>query len=108
MLMRLFCRIEGIVEIIAGGGYTGTLIDWAETMFGYNVEIVKRSDQKAFPEGVQGPAQTLVVERTLAWLSWSRRLSKDYELRHTSSEAMIHIAFAHQLLRRNTWFLDRF
>jgi transposase len=41
-----------------------------------------------------------IVERTLAWLNWSRRLSKDYELRHTSAEAMIYIAFAHMLLRR--------
>jgi transposase len=36
-----------------------------------------------------------IVERTLAWLSWSRRLSKDYELRYTSAETMIYVAFAH-------------
>jgi len=42
-----------------------------------------------------------IVERTFAWLNWSRRLSKDYELRHTSAESMIHIAFAHMLLRRS-------
>jgi transposase len=40
-----------------------------------------------------------IVERTFAWLNWSRRLSKDYELRHTSAETMIYIAFAHQLVR---------
>jgi len=41
-----------------------------------------------------------IVERTFAWLAWSRRLSKDYELHPTSAETMIHIAFAHLLLRR--------
>jgi hypothetical protein len=30
----------------------------------------------------------------------SPRRSKDYELRHTSAETIIHIAFAHQMLRR--------
>jgi len=42
-----------------------------------------------------------IVERTFASLNWSRRLSKDYERCHTSAETMIHIAFAHQLLRRH-------
>ncbi len=65
-------------------------------MFGYAVNIVKRSDQKGF----QVLPKRWIVERTFAWLNWSRRLSKDYELRHTSAETMIHIAFAHQLLRR--------
>ena len=98
VLIRLFCRIKGIVKIFADGGYTGTLIDWAEKMFGYTVEIVKRSDQKEF----KVLPKRWIVERTFAWLNWSRRLSKDYELSHSSAETMIHVAFAHQLLRRYT------
>jgi hypothetical protein len=35
-----------------------------------------------------------IVERTFAWLNWSRRFSKDYELRPSSAETMIYIAFA--------------
>jgi transposase len=98
VLIRLFCRFQGITKIFADGGYAGTLIDWAEKMFGYTVEIVKRSDVKGF----QVLPKRWIVERTFAWLNWSRRLSKDYELRYTSAETMIHIAFAHQLLRRIT------
>ena len=98
VLIRLFCRFQGIVKIFADGGYTGTLIDWAEEMFGYTVEIVKRSDQKEF----KVLPKRWIVERTFAWLNWSRRLSKDYELSHSSAETMIHVAFAHQLLRRYT------
>jgi transposase len=96
VLMRLFCRFDTITTIFADGGYTGKLIDWAKEMFGYSVEIVKRNEQHLF----QVLPKRWIVERTFAWLNWSRRLSKDYELRHTSAEAMIYIAFAHMLLRR--------
>src|ERR1035441_2437314 len=96
VLMRLFCRFDTITTVFADGGYTGTLIEWAKEMFGYTLKIVKRSDQKSF----QVLPKRWIVERTFAWLNCSRRLSKDYELRHNSAETMIHIAFAHQLLRR--------
>jgi hypothetical protein len=35
-----------------------------------------------------------VAERTLVWLNWSRRLSKDYELLYTTAKTMILVAFA--------------
>jgi len=41
-----------------------------------------------------------VVERTFAWLSQYRRLSKDYEGSVSSSEAMIQIALIRLMLRR--------
>jgi hypothetical protein len=41
--MRLFCRFDTVVKVFADGGYTGTLIDWAKAMFGYDVEVVKRN-----------------------------------------------------------------
>jgi putative transposase len=40
-----------------------------------------------------------IVERTFAWLNWSRRLSKDYEeLPHVSE--MIYIAMIQFMLKR--------
>jgi len=96
VLMRLFCRIDSIATVFVDGGYTGKLIGWAKEMFGYKVEVVKRNELHKF----QVLPKRWIVERTFAWLGWSRRLSKDYELRHTSAETMIHIAFAHLLLRR--------
>ncbi len=96
VLMRLFCRIDTISTVFADGGYTGTLIEWAKAMFGYTVEIVKRNEQHLF----RVLPKRWIVERTFAWLNWSRRLSKDYQLRHDSAETMIYIAFVHQLLRR--------
>jgi transposase len=98
VLMRLFCRFDTITTVFADGGYMGKLIDWAKEMFGYKVKVVKRKQQHLF----QVLPKRWIVERTFAWLNWSRRLSKDYELRHTSAETIIHIAFAHLLLRRST------
>ena len=96
VLMRLFCRFDTITKIFVDGGYTGTLIEWAQQMFGYTVEVVKRTEQHLF----QVLPKRWIVERSLAWLNWSRRLSKDYELLHTTAETMICVAFAHLQLRR--------
>ena len=41
-----------------------------------------------------------VVERTFAWLSCQRRLSKDYEYLPESSEAFIYIAMIRIMTRR--------
>ena len=43
-----------------------------------------------------------VVERTFAWLSQARRLSKDYERLPETSEAMIYGAMSRLMLRRLT------
>jgi transposase len=96
-MMRLFCRFDSISMVFADGGYTGMLIEWAEEMFGYRVEVVKRNEQHKF----RVLHKLWIVERSFAWLNLSRRLSKDYELRHTSTESMTYIAFTHQLLRRS-------
>jgi transposase len=84
VLMRLFCRFDTLSTVLVDAGYTGKLIDWAKQMADYKVEVVKRSDQhtsKVLPK-------RWIVERTFSWLNWSRRLSKDYELRHASTETM--------------------
>ncbi len=72
VLMRLFCLFATIQTVFVDGGYTGTLIDWAKQMFGYTVEVVKRTDQHLF----KVLPKRWIVERTFAWLNWSRRLSK--------------------------------
>ena len=40
-----------------------------------------------------------VVERTLAWLGHSRRLSKDYEILSASEETMVKISHIHTLVK---------
>jgi putative transposase len=61
------------------------------------LEIVKR------PEGTKGfrrLPKRWMVERTFAWLARYRRLSKDYEYLTQTSEAMIHAAMIHLMIRR--------
>ena len=41
-----------------------------------------------------------VIERTFAWLSQHRRLSKDYEEHVTSSKAMLYIVMIRLMVRR--------
>jgi putative transposase len=56
------------------------------------------------PPGAEGFVrlpQRSVVERTIAWLGRSRRLSKDYERKTESSEAMILASMTHLMLRRS-------
>jgi putative transposase len=96
VLMRLFCRFDAITKVFADGGYTGKLIEWAKEMFGYDVEVVKRNELHTF----KVLPKRWIVERSFAWMGWSRRLSKDYEIKPSSSEAMIWISFSHTLLKR--------
>lgn len=61
------------------------------------LEIVKRSDAA---KGFEVLPHRWIVERTFAWLSKYRRLSKDYEEKPETSEAWIHIAMIHLMVRR--------
>jgi putative transposase len=52
------------------------------------------------PPGFRVLPRRWVVERTFAWQSQNRRLSKDYERLCPTSEALIHIAMIRLMLRR--------
>ncbi|MDP9373024.1 MAG: IS5 family transposase [Chloroflexota bacterium] len=81
----------------ADGGYRGKLLAWVQEHCGWLLQIVKRNDDV---QGFQVLPKRWIVERTFAWLSRYRRLSKDYEYRTASSEAMITIAMIHLMLVR--------
>lgn len=93
--------------------------DWVQKTLGWRVEIVRRPRKPAPPEEVlmawakqwakegvtvdwqellppRGFHQVLprrwVVERTFAWISHNRRMSKDYERLAATSEAFIYVA----------------
>jgi putative transposase len=83
--------------IWADGAYRGELVEWVRTFLGWVLEIVKRpKDQKGF---VVLPRRW-VVERTIGWLGRYRRLSKDYEERPGSEEAIILIAMINLMVHR--------
>jgi putative transposase len=73
------------------------LPEWVDGHGRYRLEIVSR------PDGSKGfvlLARRWVVERTFGWLGRYRRLSKDYERRNDSSEAMVKLASIHLMLQR--------
>jgi putative transposase len=73
------------------------LYAWMQDNVAYELEVVNRiSEQKGF---VVLPRRW-VVERTIAWLNRARRLSKDYERRTDTSEAMTKISMVHLMIHR--------
>jgi transposase len=77
--------------------YRGAFVEWMREDYAIDVEVVKRADDQV---GFVVLPKRWVVERTLAWLSRSRRLSKDYERLAECSESMIYIASIHLMLQR--------
>ena len=99
--------------------------DWVEKTLGWTAEIV-RKPRKPAPEEVlmawakqwakEGAAvdwrkllppqgfvvlpRRWVVERTFAWISQNRRMSKDYERLAATSEAFIYVAMTRLMVRR--------
>jgi len=77
--------------------YRGRLLRWVEETLWFRLDLVlRRADQRGF---VVQPKRW-IVERTFAWLTQCRRLSKDYEVLPASSVAMIYIAMTRLMVRR--------
>ncbi len=78
------------------------MLVWALHHLRLVLEVVKRPpEQKGFavlPR--RAPSGQGVVERTFAWLSNHRRLSKEYERLMPTSETFIYIAMMRLMLRR--------
>jgi putative transposase len=98
------------------GGYKAGFDEWVQSTLGWSVEIVKHPPK---PRGVWAPADAVldwskilppsgfrilprrwVVERTFAWLSTNRRLSKEYERLPQTTETIIYIASSRLMLKR--------
>ena len=97
VLAHLVGKFPRLTLIWADGGYSGKLIDWVKALAEWTLEIVKRSDDV---HTFQVLPKRWIVERTFAWLGKYRRLSKDYEAKTETSEAMIYCAMIHLMLRR--------
>jgi len=90
--------------------------EWAKAELGWDVEIVEHpwsglrgvwvpqgvevDWEKIRPSGFHVLPHRWIVERTFAWLSTWRRLSKDYEVLPSSEEAWIYLAMIRIMLRR--------
>ena len=107
------------VWLDAGYNGQGKGKDWIEQTFGWTAQIVAhpRRPSKVWifddlpddqidwskylpPPGFRVLPRRWVVERTFAWQTQNRRLSKDYERLCATSEALIYLAMIRLMLRR--------
>ena len=115
VLAGLHPQFPRLHHLWADQGYTGGLLEWIEHELGWSIEIVGRSPRRGFqvtPEGVFQQVSLLarfeplprrwVVERTLAWTSHHRRMSKDYERLPATSETLVYLTGIRLLLGRLT------
>jgi len=97
----LFARLGGsckkLRRIWVDGTYRGKLLSWVVDHCWFLLQPVLRTDEM---KGFVVLPRRWVVERTFAWLTQCRRLSKDYEELPASSEAMIYIAMTRLMIRR--------
>jgi putative transposase len=96
-LLKLLGNYPLLTLILADGGYRGELIAWVKAKLGMELEIVKRNDDV---KGFEVLPWRWIVERTLAWISRSRRMSKDYERFPKTTESWIHLAMISLMLKR--------
>ena len=97
VLTRLLGRFPRLQLIWADGAYGGKLVEWARTVGGWTLELVRRPAQQ---HTFQVLPRRWVVERTFGWLNLQRRLSKDYEALCETTETWIYIAMTGLTLRR--------
>jgi transposase len=71
--------------------------DWVARRFRFVLQVVLRSQEQS---GFAVLPRRWVVQRTFSWLSFNRRLSKDYQVLSDTSKAMIYIAMTRLMLRR--------
>ena len=97
VLAKLLGRFLRLQIIWTDAAYAGRLIEWAWATGGWLLQVVRRSPDSHRFEVLP---RRWVVERTLAWLSRCRRLSKDYEELPETGETWVHIAMVHLMLKR--------
>ena len=93
--------VKRLKKLWVDGGYRGDVLKaWVAALkqsHKINLEVVEKEGP-----GFSVLTRRWVVERTLAWLLNYRRHAKDYEGVPRNSEALIHIAMIHLLLKRQT------
>lgn len=117
LLALLKGRLPRLKLIWADSAYRkGGFVAWVKKTLGWKVEIVEHpwsglrgvwapegmevDWEKIRPKGFHVLKWRWIVERTFAWLSMWRRLSKDYEVLPESEEAWISVAMIHLMVRR--------
>ena len=117
LLTALIGSLPRLQVIWGDSGYAGEPFErWVQQYLGVRFEIVKHpwtglrgvwapegatiDWDKIMPRGFHVLPRRWVVERTNAWISGCRRLSRDFEGLCASSESLIYIAMSKLMLTR--------
>jgi hypothetical protein len=117
LLIALVGHLPRLQVIWADSGYEGPFEDWVKThLGGVRLEIVKHpwtglrgvwakegaeiDWDTIMPKGFHVLPRRWVIERTNAWITHCRRLSRDFEGTHSSSESLIYLAMSKLMVSR--------
>lgn len=124
VLQAAWATQRDFCHLFIDGGYKRQFEEWVKETLGWSVQVMQRPDANF--RGIWWPndrpmpddlAEELlkktrghrsfvviprrwVVERTFAWLSFNRRLNRDYELLPETSETLIYTAMIRLMVRR--------
>ncbi|MBK7002244.1 MAG: transposase [Rhodoferax sp.] len=87
-------RFALISVLFADLGYQRPFIEYVKKTFGIEVEVTKKESE------FKVSRKRWVVERTFAWITRQRRMTRDYERTIESSESMIYISMVRIMLKQ--------
>jgi transposase len=98
LLAGLAFFVPRLKKIWADAAYRGhELAAWCKEVGDWDLEVVEREPGM---HGFKVQPRRWIVERTLAWISRNRRMSKDYERKVQTSETLIQVAMIRLLVTR--------
>jgi transposase len=103
-----FPRLE---HLWADAGYRGAALrEWITERLGLSLEIVQRRrrwmwvpndvEPEPLPVGFEVIKRRWVAERTFAWITRNRRMSRDYEFLGETTEALVYLSMIRLMLKR--------
>lgn len=105
-----FSRLGHLLWADAAGYRGSALREWITERLGLSLEIVQRRSRwvwvpkdvepEPVPAGFEVIKRRWVVERTFAWISRNRRLSRDYEFLAETTEALVYVCMIRLMVKR--------
>lgn len=99
LLQEAFPDFPTLLKLWVDQGFRGSFIDWVAANLPLEVEVSKGLGKPGEPGFVPAPRRW-VIERTFAWLTGFRRLTRDFERFARTTEAIIYACMTRIMLAR--------
>jgi putative transposase len=103
-------KLPRMEKVWADRGYNGKIGEWMKERLGWTLEIVKPpsrwvwvpagEEPPPYPRGFIVLPRRWVIERTFAWITRNRRMSRDDEFLAETTEALIYVAMIRLMVHR--------